>query len=304
MWPVDALTIQIIPGWKGEAAKPRYFQSLGYGNIGTQKGIPLRNDQLVYMRYDPSTDTPFGLGPLEVAFNTINRLLSTAEFAGNVAGNATPENLLFFKGASTDDLDTIRQYWTDEIEGQGKMPIFGSDEAKVLALRGNTDAQLFLAYYEMLIRELAAAFGISPQNLAVERDVNRDTAEVAEDRDYRQTIIPMAGLITSYINREVIAGRLGFSQIELRILGLDREDELATAKVMDYRWKTNSITPNMIAARYGEPPLDSPWADMTKADIDIAVSAARGSAKVDDPDLEDETPEPTPAKKPASKKRN
>lgn len=303
MWPADALTIQIVPGWDGDAAKPRYFQSLGYGNIGTQKGIPLRNDELVYMRYDPSTDTPFGLGPVEVAFNTINRQLAAAEFAGNVAGNSTPQNLISFKGAGVDDIETIRKYWTDEIEGQGKAPLFGAEDVQVLALRGNTDAQLFLAYQELLIREIAAAFGISPQNLAIERDVNRDTAEVAEDRDYRQTIIPMAGLIASYFNREVIEGRLGFSQIELRILGLDREDELATAKVLDLRWKENSITADEIRARYGEPAMEGPWGTMTKADIDIAISAARGAAKIDDPNLENPD-QPKPTAKPSRNRRN
>lgn len=297
IWPVDALAIQIVPGWDGDVAKPRYFQSLGYGNVGTQRGIPLRNDELVYMRYDPSTETPFGLGPLEVAFATINRQLSAAEYAGNVAGNASAENLLFFKNADDAQLQAIRNYWQNEIEGQGKMPIFGSDDLKVEHLRGNTDAHLFLAYQELLIREIAAAFGISPQNLAIERDVNRDTAEVAEDRDYRQTIIPMADLITSYINREVIEGQLGFSQIELKIQGLDREDELDTAKIMDLRWKTNSITADEIRGRYGEAPIDGPWGSMTKADIDIAISAARGAQSVDDPELQPASPAPADTKR-------
>lgn len=286
MWPVDALSIQIVPSWDGDNAKPRYLQSLGYGNVGTLRGIPLRNDELVYVRSDPSTETPFGLGFVEVAFNTINRLLSTAEYAGNVAGNATKENLLFFKGADTDELATIRQYWIDEIEGQGKLPLFGGDDVKVLQLRGNKDENLFLKYQELLIRELGAAAGLSPQNFGVERDVNRDTAEVAEDRDYRQTIIPVATLVTSHINREVIEEGMGFSQIEVRIAGLDREDELDTARILDYRWKSNSITVNEIRARYGEPPIEGPWGEMTRADVEIAISAARGAQQVDDPALQ------------------
>lgn len=287
LWPVDALTIQIVPTWNGSDEAARYWQTLGYGNVGVAKGKALRNDELVYMRYDPTTENPFGLGPVEVAFNTINRILSAADFAGNVAGNAIPANLMMFKGASPEDIETVRAYWQNEIEGQGKMPIFGFDEIKGISLRGNDDKSLFLAWQEFLIREIAAAFGISPQNLAVERDVNRDTAEVAEDRDYRQTIIPIATLVTSYFNREVIEGRMGFSQIELRILGLDREDELDTAKILDYRFKQNSITPNEIRARFGEPPMDGPWGDMTWADIQIAISAARGAKVVDDPELEE-----------------
>ena len=257
----------------------------------------MRNDELIYMRSDPSTDTPFGLGWLEVAFNTINRQLATAEFAGNVAGNATPANLLFFKGASAEDIQTVRNYWTDEIEGQGKFPIFGSEDMKSVQLHATDDKSLLIKYYELLVREIAAASGLSPMNFAIERDVNRGTAEVGEDRDYRQTIIPIASLVTSYLNREVIEGRLGFSQIEVAILGLDREDELATSKVLQNRWSTNSITADEIRSRYGEAPMESVWGKMTKADVDIAIAAARGAKQVDDPDLKSDPVPVSPAKK-------
>jgi hypothetical protein len=166
----------------------------------------------------------------------------------------------------------------------------GGEEAKALALRGSDDNALFLKWQELLIREIACAAGISPQNLSVERDVNRDTAEVAEDRDWRQTIIPTATLISSYINRDTIERRLGFSQIEHRFIGLDREDELDTAKILDYRWKDNSITVNEYRAKFGDPPMDNMWGDMTRADVEIAIAAARGAKEVDDPSLQ-QTPQ-------------
>lgn len=291
MWPVDALSIQINPAWNGEVDKARYVQSLGYGNVGMQQGTPLRNDELCYIRANPSTDTPFGLGWVEVAFASINRQLAAADNAGNIAGNNTAQNLLFFKGMDTDTLAAFRAYWQNEIEGQGNTPIFGGEDAKTFALRGSTDDALFLKWLEFLIREIACASGVSPQNLSVERDVNRDTAEVAEDRDWRQTIIPHAGLITSYINREVIEGKLGFSQIEFRIIGLDREDELDLARIAELRWKTNSITADEIRARYGEPPMESFWGKMTRADVEIAIAAARGAKTIDDPGLEPRSPE-------------
>ncbi len=293
MWPVDALTIQIDPSWTDRSKGARYFQSLGYGNIGTQQGIPLRNDELTYIKSDPTTENPFGLGWIEVAFNTINRILSVADYAGNVAGNAIPANLLMFKGASDENIGSVREFWQNDVEGQGKTPIFGYEDIKAIPLRGNDDRSLFLAYQELLVRELAAASGLSPMNFAIERDVNRDTAEVSEDRDYRQTIVPTATLVTSYINREVIEGQLGFSQIRVKINGLDREDELDAAKVCQYRWNTNSITSDEIRKRYGEPQMEGEWGGKTKADVDIAISAARGSKVIEDADFPPQSePEP------------
>ncbi len=280
LWPVDSLSIQIYPNWNGEADKPRYCQTMGYGNVGVTQGRDLLNRQIIYMRSRPTTDSPFSFGPLEIAFESINRLLGTAEYAGNVAANANPANLLFIKGASTDEIEGFRTYWRNEIEGQGNMPILGGEDVSTAALRGASDDSVYLKYQQFLIREIATAFSISPQNLGVEADVNRNTSEVAEDRDWDVGITPMARIIAAHINREAIWGTLGFSQIELVPGGLERVDEKATAEIYDLEYKGNSITPNEHRARRNLPPLDSPFGDMVKAEVDIAVAAAKGAAQV------------------------
>lgn len=297
MWPVDALSIQIVSTWDGDNAQPRYYQSLGYGNVGGSQGRAIRNDELVYIRVDPSAETPFGLGPIEVAFATINRLLGVQTYAGNVASNATPETLLWFKGLDPDSMTSIRTYWQNEIEGQGKTPLFGADaEASVLKMRGADDKALFLEFQVILIREICAAVGVSPQNVGIEADVNRNTSETAEDRDWRMTIIPTARRIAAHLNREVIDAKLGYSQIEFRWRGLDREDEAATADILTKRYQMNSITANEARDRFGLPPMEGPWGDLTWADVQIAISAARGAKVVDD-DALNKTPA-LPAPKP------
>ena len=105
---------------------------------------------------------------------------------------------------------------------------------------------------------------------------------MSEDRDYASAILPWAGLLASHVNRDAIQGLLGFSQIEFRFTGLDRDDELDTNQIFELRYKNNSITPNEIRAHFGDPPLDSPWGDLTYCDTQVALSAARGAAQVDD----------------------
>ncbi|HXB61500.1 MAG TPA: phage portal protein, partial [Acidobacteriaceae bacterium] len=70
LWPVDGATIQINLKWDGSADSPRYAQATG--KIGKDALIPLLDDELIYIRQNPRTYTPFGLGRLEVAFETIN----------------------------------------------------------------------------------------------------------------------------------------------------------------------------------------------------------------------------------------
>lgn len=289
MWPVDALSIQIYPGWSGAANEARYVQTLGHGNVGGVQGRPLRNDELVYIRLNPSTETPFGYGPLEIAFNTINRYLGVADYAGNLASNAQPENMLFFEGMDQPTLQTFRNYWRDEIEGQGNTPIQGGPKdakATVLKLRGTNDDALFLKYQEFIIREIAVSFEIFSLSLGLQQDVNRNTAEVAEDMDWDNTIIPAAKLIESYINRESIAARLGFSQIEFKLVGLDREDEKMTADIYEKYYKNNLTTPNEHREKMGMPPSESEWGDMTYVDVEIAKEAAKGAKDVLDDQLQ------------------
>lgn len=284
MWPVDALSIQIYAAWSGEKNDARYIQTHGYGNVGGVSGIPLRNDQLIYIRKDPNTENPFGYGCLEVAFNSINRQLGTGEYAGNVASNGQPENLVQFVGMDRNTLDSFRDWWRNDIEGQGQTPLLGGDELKVHKLRGATDDALYLKYQEFLLREIATSFELSPQNLGVEADVNRNTSEVADDRDWDGAIIPAATNFASYLTREAIEAKLGFSQLEFHFKGLDRDDELNLAKVFEIEYKNNAITPDEYRIARGRPPMDSDWGSLACADVEIAIKGAQGAKQIN-PDI-------------------
>jgi hypothetical protein len=302
IWPVDGLTIQIYAGWAGGKDEARYMQVVGYGDrLGTgAASVNLRNDELVYIRPNPNTSTPFGLGPLEVAFTSISRILGVSEFAGNVASNARPSiGIDLGEGAGPAELQAFRQYWTNDVEGRGIMPVFGLpgsvNEKTSSSTRGPTilrlypegDNGLYLKYQEFLKREIATAFDLSPQNLGVEKDVNRATAEVAEDRDWDAAIKPMASLVAGHVSRETIQGKLGFSQLEFKFVGLDREDEQATAVINQMRYHTNTLTPNEIRAKYGEEPSDNSFADLLYVDHEVALAAARSLGQQLDENLID-----------------
>lgn len=294
MWPVDGLTIQIFPGWSGQKNEARYVQIIGYGNfIGNAVGqqVLLRNDELIYIRPNPTSASPFGVGPVEIAFNTISRILGVGEFAGNVASNARPSiGLDLGDGSSPEMMQAFRNYWRNEVEGQGNMPIFALDAKSergpsVLRLYPEGDDGLYLKYQEFLLRELAAAFDISPQNLGVERDINRNTSETAEDRDRQQTIKPYAHLLESHLTREAIHGKLGFSQLRFQFRGIEQEDEEALAQVYEREYRNNALTPNEYRERRGWAKSENPFADMLASDMRIAEMAARGAKLIEDQTL-------------------
>lgn len=300
LWPVDGLSINIYPAWAGGKSEARYLQTIGYGgaySVGFTPGVRLRDDEILYIRPNPSTASPFGFGPLEIAFNSIANQLATAKFAAKLAGNALPPFMLDLGEVSSRVVQSWRSYWTNDIEGEGKIPIIGTELVDGQAGAGKTrglnvqrlypegDKALYLQYQEFLRTEIAAAFDISNMSLNLERDVNRSTAEVAEDREWVQAIRPMANMIAGALTRKVIWQAMGFSQIHFRWKGVDREDLEKTSQILQRYYQMNVFTPNDILHKLGEPPSVNAWGNMTKSDADIAVAAAKGVGVVDDPDL-------------------
>ena len=85
MWPVDGATIRMKSDWDGQPGSPRYVQTTGkYGPEGL---VTLNDDELMYVRLNPRTHTPFGLGRVEVAFETINEFLGAHRYAARLASN-------------------------------------------------------------------------------------------------------------------------------------------------------------------------------------------------------------------------
>lgn len=300
LWPVDGLSVHIFPGWTGAKTEARYLQTVGYGgslSVGYQPGIKLRDDEVVYIRPNQSSSSPFGFGPLEIAFQSISNQLATAKFAAKLAANALPPFAIDLGEVSSRTVDQWRTYWTNDIEGEGKVPIIATELQDGTAGGGRTrglnvvklypegDKALYLAYQEFLRTEIAAAFDISNMSLNVERDVNRSTAEVGEDREWTHCIRPMAELIAGALTRKVVWGSLGFSQLEFRWRAVEREDAEKASQIRARDFDRSLFTINEIRAKLGEPPTKTAWGDMVKADIDIAIQAAKGVGVVDDPDL-------------------
>src|SRR6267378_666745 len=119
----------------------------------------------------------------------------------------------------------------------------------------------------------------------------------------RTAIKPHAHAIQEHVTREAIQGKLGFTQLEFRFKGIEAEDELNIAKVYETEYRNNAVTPNNYRERRGWKPLEHQFADLLRADVEIATAAARGTAIVDDEDLTihlERPPEP-PAPKPAAR---
>jgi HK97 family phage portal protein len=254
LWPVDGASIRINARWDGEEDSPRYAQTLP-GQLESS-AVELCDNQLIYVRMNPRSFTPFGLGPLEVAFETVNQFLSAHRFAGKLAANAVAQYALWLNEASSAQHDRLIRWWQDEIEGTGRVPLISTEQKpEVLRFAQGTDADLRLAWQEFLIRMVANAFGLPPLLLGLEGDVNRSTAAELADEAFRGAILPLAQLLAGHLTRDLFAKCIGWREFEFVFNDLSARDEETELAVQVQLLKANVLTVDEVLAMRGLGPL-------------------------------------------------
>ncbi|HVJ05416.1 MAG TPA: phage portal protein [Candidatus Saccharimonadales bacterium] len=250
LYPVDGATIQMRSDWNGEPDKPRYVQMTSA--VGGAQKIELNDNELSYIRLNARSYTPFGLGRLEVAFETIHEFMGAHRFAAKLASNSVVQFALWMQEQDPAQHERLIRWWQDEIEGTGRVPILTAEnKPEVLRFGVGTDADLRLAWQEFLIRVIASAFDLPPLFLGVEADVNRATAGELADSAFRTAIVPTARLFAEHITRDAIAKRLGWNDLEFVFLDLDATDPMEQAQIDQILLGSGVLTVNEARAARG-----------------------------------------------------
>jgi HK97 family phage portal protein len=254
LWPVDGATIEIDVTWDGDPAKPRYAQSRS--RFGAQDAIPLLDSELMYLRLNPRTHTPFGLGRLEVAFETVNQFLSANRYAGRLASNSVVQYALWLNEATPEQHDRLIRWWQDEIEGTGRVPLLSCEQKpEVLRFAGGTDADLRIQWQEFLLRMIANAFELPPMLLGLAGDVNRATASEYADEAFQSAIVPVAKLVAEHITRDLFAKKLGWREFEFIFNDLESRDEMQELQIQTELLKAGVLTIDEVRAMRGLSPI-------------------------------------------------
>lgn len=208
LYGVDGFTIEYNSEWNDSPNNVRYLQK----DPNTGKYINLLDQDLMYMKCTDYTFSPFGNSPLEAAFNLVNYLLNTQEYAATVTSKALPKFLVNLgKNADEQTIAKFRKYFTEEIYGTGDMPIVGgSDGISTSQLTAINDEGLYLAWQHFLITIVAYTFGIDPKRFNEGSQTDRSTVDEQKENINDEAIKPLAKVIESEINKKVI-GRLGFA---------------------------------------------------------------------------------------------
>lgn len=254
LWAVDGATIQIDVTWDGDPDKPRYAQATS--GLVNKNLVPLLDDELMYIRLNPRSHTPFGLGRLEVAFETVNQFLSANRYAGRLASNSVVQYALWLNDATPEQHDRLIRWWQDEIEGTGRVPILSCEqEPQVLRFAGGTDADLRIQWQEFLLMIIANAFEIPPMLLGLQKDVNRTTASEMADEAFQSAVVPVAKLLAEHITRDLFAKKLGWREFEFSFNDLETRNEMEEVQIQTELLKAGVLTVDEVREMRGLPKL-------------------------------------------------
>lgn len=226
LYPVDGATVAVNADWTGDPAAPRFEQVRG------RERIELHDDELMYIRLNPRTHSVFGLGKIEVAFESISHFLAAHRYAGRLAANNTASYALWLSDRTPEQQERLARWWQDEVEGSAHVPVLSTEQKpEVLRFAGGTDADLHLQWQQFLLTMIANAFDLPAMLLGVTGDVNRSTATEMADEAFQNAVVPLARLLAEHLTRDVIAKRLGWDDLQFTWNELESRDELVEADI-------------------------------------------------------------------------
>jgi hypothetical protein len=278
-WAVDSSTIRIFLDWtESTPDRPRYAQMTG---LKGERGIvTFLSDELMYIRDNIRTATPFGLGRLEVAFNSVNAFLGVQDMSSRAGADQVHKTWLWWEQSlNTAHVQQIRRHVQNELEGQAKLSLIaGVAQPKIVEVTPVTPEDLLIDWQKFLIEIIAAAFDLSPQALNMDDHPAKATAQVMADSDWKNAVVPVATRFQTAWTRQWLHDDLGWKDIEFEFLNLDDPD-LITRMAIDARmYAIDSMTSDEIRKKNNLPPLPGKWGGLTM--FQKAILLAEVTAKL------------------------
>ena len=249
---VDGSTIKRLIDATGRTPlppEPAYQQIL--------KGIPAANysrDQLIYRPRNVRTNKIYGYSPVEQVIMTVNiairRQLHQLQYytEGNIpeALIGVPENW------NPDQIKQFQDYWDSILEGNTEARRHAKFVPGGMKAIFTKEAALKDNYDEWLARIICFAFNISPQALVSQ--MNRATAETAQDQALSEGLLPMMNWVKNLIDY-VVVKYWGYTDIQFKWEEDDDTSPEAQQKILSGYVQSKIMTDDEARAKLGLDPL-------------------------------------------------
>lgn len=204
-------------------------------------------------------DYGYGLSPLESVISVVGNILNADNYNGTYfeEGAFPPIILQLMTNMNERDLDAMRAYLDSELSGRFHRPaiVAGEKEVKVTSLKdmSNTDMQ-FMEYMKFMARLLAAAYGLSGQDIGLTDDLNKAISETQKDLSEQKGYSSVLHLLKEVFNQEILWKDFGYTDLEFDWVQQDSIDPQIASQIYDTFLKNGSLTLNEVRQKIGEAP--------------------------------------------------
>lgn len=252
LFPIDGMTIKMVVNNDNY----KYAQEIN----GKDKYFT--SDEIAYIKRVNRTDSPFGLGVLETAFNYINALTNTFEYSSEVASNALPKYVLNIGKEAGQKLEEYRIYFMNECMGENTVPIISSDGVQSAQISPISEDATFIKYQSFLIAIISYCFGVPAELLGIEKANDRSTSQDTYNELLEYGVKPYCRLIEKAINKHVI-GELGlgkYIRFEF-IYEQTLEEKQKMTDIVTKQFMSDLISINEARKMLNIPPSNNKYAD-------------------------------------------
>lgn len=255
----------------------------------------------------------YGLSPLEGVLSVVSNLLNADNYNGTYfeEGSFPPVIIQILGQVNQRDVEAYRQYLQSELMGNFHRPAImaGGQEAKVLNLKDSTNRDMeFMEYMKFMARLLAAAYGLSGQDIGLTDDLNKAIADTQKDLSSRKGYASTLHLLKEVFNQEIIWKDFGYEELEFDWVADDMMDPKEQSDMNKSNLEAGIVTINEARTKLGFQPFEA-WADKpmvltVNGYVPILKSEGEDSNLPDDADesLKDEKGDvPSMKKKPDEK---
>ena len=235
--------------------------------------------EVAYLQREYFTYQPYGLSPVMTAYRYIDYYLSAVDQSNSKATNGTADYLIDLKDVSNDERERFIQYFNEEIEGTGKIPIINGTEIETKQIRSSFGESSYLNWQDKLTTIIGVAFGMPPEKLGLMIANDRSTGEDQENAMMQELIKPYASMYEDLINTYVI-GALGWEGIlKFRLVYEESEQQktIKSKRLIDEYYR-GAITENEFRDNMGYAQSNSPYASMTYPEKTVKINVDNGLA--------------------------
>lgn len=223
--------------------------------------VYFKPNEMIYMQKQVTTNNPYGLSPIECAFEYIKALTQTFTYSSDIASNALPKYLANIKGIQGNQLDAYRAYFMQECMGVPVLPMVSAEDVQSVQIAPISEEATFMQYQQFVIAIIALAFGIPPEKLAIAKSNDRSTIAEINENLLQDAIQPYADVKESAMNK--LLSILGLSdRIVFRYIWADTLDQKQQKQNMALdAYQKDAITRNELRKALGYPESDDEFAN-------------------------------------------